>query len=95
MMDISATSAGTVGAGNAAPPQGWSSLGQGDFLRLLTEQLKQQDPTDPVDNKEMLAQLAQFSSVSGITNINATLERISSQLEALGVSLNTPTAQEN
>jgi flagellar basal-body rod modification protein FlgD len=26
-------------------------LGQSDFLRLMTTQLKQQDPLDPVDNR--------------------------------------------
>lgn len=56
-------------------------LGQADFIRLMTTQMKQQDPTDPVDNKEMIAQMAQFSSLSGIENINATLKAISAQLD--------------
>ena len=56
-------------------------LGQADFIRLMTTQMKQQDPTDPVDNKEMIAQMAQFSSLSGIENINATLRAISAQLD--------------
>ena len=55
-------------------------LGQADFIRLMTTQMKQQDPTDPVDNKEMIAQMAQFSSLSGIENINSTLRAISAQL---------------
>ena len=55
-------------------------LGQSDFIRLMTAQLKLQDPTDPVDNKEMIAQMAQFSSLSGIENINTTLKAISAQL---------------
>ena len=33
-------------------------LGQRDFIRLMTTQMRQQDPTDPVDNKEMIAQMA-------------------------------------
>ena len=56
-------------------------LGQADFIRLMTTQMKQQDPTDPVDNKEMIAQMAQFSSLSGIENINTTLKAISAQLD--------------
>ena len=55
-------------------------LGQSDFIRLMTTQMVQQDPTDPVDNKEMIAQMAQFSSLSGIENINSTLRAISAQL---------------
>jgi len=82
---VTATTA-TPAATNAAPQtagRGFSSLGQGDFLRLLTVQMQQQDPFDPVDNKEMLAQMAQFSSLSGITEMNDTLEAISSKLDTL------------
>ena len=59
------------------------SLGQGDFLRLLTVQMQQQDPFDPVDNKEMLAQMAQFSSLAGVSETNATLEQIAEKLDLL------------
>ena len=58
-------------------------LGQGDFLRLLTVQMQQQDPFDPVDNKEMLAQMAQFSSLAGTAETNTTLEKIVEKLDAL------------
>ena len=44
-----------------------SQLNQTDFLRLMTEQLKQQDPTDPADPAEMAAQMAQFASSTGIS----------------------------
>ena len=58
-------------------------LGRGDFLRLLTVQLRQQDPLAPVDNKDMLAQLAQFSALAGSTTANARLGEISDKLDAL------------
>lgn len=60
-----------------------ASLDHGDFLRLLTVQLRQQDPLEPVDNKDMLAQLAQFSALAGNTTANATLGEISAKLDAL------------
>ena len=63
--------------------RGMDSLGQGDFLRLLTVQMQQQDPFDPVDNKEMLAQMAQFSSLAGVSETNAMLERIADKLDLL------------
>ncbi|MBX7481900.1 flagellar hook assembly protein FlgD [Qipengyuania qiaonensis] len=63
--------------------RGMDSLGQGDFLRLLTVQMQQQDPFDPVDNKEMLAQMAQFSSLAGVSETNAMLERIADKLDQL------------
>ena len=59
------------------------SLGQSDFIRLMTTQMKMQDPTDPVDNKEMIAQMAQFSTLAGSTETNATLNTISDKLDAL------------
>ena len=66
----------------AAPAKAPSQvLGQADFIRLMTTQMKQQDPTNPVDNKEMIAQMAQFSSLAGIENINSTLKAISAQLD--------------
>ena len=63
--------------------RGMDSLGQGDFLRLLTVQMQQQDPFNPVDNKEMLAQMAQFSSLAGVAETNASLERIADKLDLL------------
>jgi flagellar basal-body rod modification protein FlgD len=62
---------------------GYASLGQSDFLRLMTEQMKSQDPFDPVDNKEMLAQMAQFSQLSGVTDINTTLGKLGEKLDAI------------
>ena len=62
---------------------GYSALGQGDFLKLMTAQLQQQDPTSPVDSKEMLAQLAQFQSLGGINDINLTLKTIAAKLDAV------------
>ncbi len=57
-------------------------LGQTDFLRLMTTQLKQQDPLDPVDNQAMVAQMAQFSSVAGISEMNVSLRSIAEQISA-------------
>ncbi len=55
-------------------------LGQTDFLRLMTTQLKEQDPFSPVDNQAMIAQMAQFSSVAGISEMNVALKSISAQI---------------
>ena len=63
------------------------SMDQGDFLQLMTAQLKNQDPFEPVDNTQMVAQMAQFSSLAGISEMNTTLKAISDRLGA-------PTANE-
>ena len=62
---------------------GLGSLGQADFLRLLTTQLQFQDPLEPVKNEAMLAQMAQFSSLAANTETAATLTQISKQLDRL------------
>jgi flagellar basal-body rod modification protein FlgD len=59
---------------------GNQQLGQTDFLRLMTAQLKQQDPFAPVDNQAMVAQMAQFSSVAGISEMNTSLKGIADQM---------------
>jgi flagellar basal-body rod modification protein FlgD len=85
-MTVASISATAATASGKATGRDYSSLGQADFLRLLTVQLQQQDPTDPVDNKEMLAQMAQFSSVAGISDVNATLKEISTKLDNLAAA---------
>jgi flagellar basal-body rod modification protein FlgD len=73
---------GTVNGGKPATATNNSTLDQTAFLKLLTTQLKTQDPTQPVDNTQMLAQLAQFSSVSGIAEMNASLKAMASDISA-------------
>ena len=58
------------------------TLGQGDFLKLMTAQLNNQDPFAPVDNTQMVAQMAQFSSLAGISEMSTTLKAISDKLGA-------------
>jgi flagellar basal-body rod modification protein FlgD len=77
---ISASSPGIVPAGTKT---GFAALGQGDFLKLMTAQLQQQDPFEPMDNKEMLAQMAQFTSLGGINDVNDTLKQIAGKLDAV------------
>ena len=60
-----------------------ASLGQGDFLKLMTTQMQQQDPFDPVDQKEMLAQMAQFSSLASTSEMGSTMKAIANKLDVL------------
>jgi flagellar basal-body rod modification protein FlgD len=82
-MPISSVNGSNAATPSIAPAGGYASLGQRDFLRLLTTQLQQQDPTDPVDNKEMLAQMAQFSQLNGINDMASTLKAIAGKLDAV------------
>jgi len=58
-----------------------NTLGQEDFLKLMTTQLQNQDPFAPMDNGDFIAQMAQFSTVTGITEINNNLTNLGSKLE--------------
>lgn len=49
---------------------------QDRFLKLLTTQLRNQDPLNPLDNAQMTSQLAQINTISGIEKMNATLGKM-------------------
>ncbi|MCD9006889.1 flagellar hook assembly protein FlgD [Luteimonas sp. XNQY3] len=68
------SSLGLAGTAQSASGNNAESLGQADFLRLMTEQLKHQDPLNPMENSAFLGQLAQFSTVQGIQSLNASVE---------------------
>ncbi|MCX7898464.1 MAG: flagellar hook assembly protein FlgD [Rhodocyclaceae bacterium] len=53
---------------------------QNRFLKLLTTQLKNQDPLNPLDNAELTSQLAQISTVNGIEKLNALVEKLYASL---------------
>ena len=58
-------------------------MGATDFLKLLTVQMQQQDPTDPMDQKDMLAQMASFTTLSNSSEMNSTLKAIAVKLGAI------------
>src|SRR3546814_3631765 len=74
-LDLNALGIRSYDASNA--PTKKTNLDQGDFLKLLTTQLKNQDPLKPVENEAFVAQMAQFSSLSGITEMNRSEEHTS------------------
>ena len=63
---------------------GSSELNQDTFLKLLTTQLQNQDPTNPVSNEDFIAQLAQFSSLEQLQGVNGQL----SNLNLVNTSMN-------
>lgn len=86
MMSIASVTA-TTGVNGAKSPskvgQGWGAMGAEDFVKLLTTQLQNQDPTEPVDNTQMLAQLAQFSSLSNLNDMKDSLGTMTKQADTL------------
>ena len=58
------------------------TIDQAGFLKLLTTQLKTQDPTQPTDNTQMVQQMATFSQVAGITEMNQSLKSMVADISA-------------
>lgn len=60
-------------------------MSQSDFLKLMTTQLRAQDPTNPVDNSQFVSQMAQFSQLSAtqdlLTSVNSLGSTVSGALQ--------------
>ena len=59
-----------------------TSLGQDEFLELMTTQLNNQDPLEPMDNGEFLAQIAQFGTVNGINELLESFDSFASSIQS-------------
>ncbi|MDD5088748.1 MAG: FlgD immunoglobulin-like domain containing protein, partial [bacterium] len=51
------------------------TMSQADFLAMLVEQLKAQDPLDPMDSQDFASQLATFTSLQELQGIGTTLDQ--------------------
>lgn len=51
-------------------------LDQADFLRLLTTQMQNQDPTNPLDGQQFMAQMAQFSTLNAIIEMKTSIDSL-------------------
>lgn len=71
-LDSLRTTTKTASAGT----RGSQSIDQAGFLKLLTAQMSNQDPTQPMDSNTMVQQLSQMTQTSGITEMNASLKAL-------------------
>ena len=58
------------------------SLGQEQFLKLMTTQMTHQDPTKPMQNGEFLSQMAQFGTVSGIQDLQQSFKDFAASISS-------------
>lgn len=65
---------------SSTPPK--QSLGQEQFLKLLTTQLTHQDPMKPMESGDFLGQMAQFSTVSGIQDLQASFKNFAESINS-------------
>jgi len=66
----------------ATAGKGKSEMGKQDFLTLFTAQLQNQNPLDPVKNEAFVAQLAQFSQLESLTNMQTSLDTLSTTMKS-------------
>ena len=63
-----------------------STLGQEDFLKLMTTQLQNQDPFAPMENGDFIAQMAQFSTVTGITEMSNNMKALNDKIDGFRIA---------
>lgn len=68
-------------AAQAASAGKEKTLGQADFLSLLVQQMRNQDPTKPMDSSQMVSQLAQISQVSATQALKASFDSLGASLQ--------------
>jgi flagellar basal-body rod modification protein FlgD len=86
MQITSSTSLSAAASADTSNRVAQKQLDQGDFLKLLTVQLQQQDPMKPMDDSQSIAQMAQFSSLQEMSSLNDSIKamRVDSQLASAG-----------
>ncbi len=75
------SAASTQSSSNSLVSNADDTLDKSAFLKLLVEQLKNQDPLQPQDDSTFVAQLAQFSGLEQQMQTNTTLSQIVTQLQ--------------
>ena len=56
------------------------------FLKLMIEQMRQQDPLNPMDSTQMLSQLAQLNVVQQMIDLNTSFERFMTNNDLVGAN---------
>lgn len=85
-MDIAQTTA--VSPATAGPTAKTNAISSDfeTFLKMLTTQLKNQDPLKPIDSADYAVQLATFSGVEQQVKTNQLLENLGAQFGVMGMS---------
>ena len=62
------------------------SLDQQDFLKLMVEQMRNQNPLEPKDNSEFVAQIAQFDTLSAVREMTKAIKALAQVSELANAS---------
>ena len=80
MSDMNVNGVGSA-AGKAATTSKDKALSQSDFLSLLVQQMRNQDPTQPMDSSQMVSQLAQIGQVSATQSLQSSFDALSVSMQ--------------
>ena len=72
------SSAATTQPSSSSGSGGFNGLTQADFIKLLTAQLQNQNPTSPTNPQDLANEFAELSTVSGINALNQKVTSIQS-----------------
>ena len=75
-MDINEIAGVNMGALNPSRTGGSQDMGKDTFLKLLTTQMQNQDPSAPMDNQQFIQQLTQFSSLEQLMGIQTSMNSV-------------------
>lgn len=53
-----------------------TKLNQQDFLKVMVEQMRNQNPLDPQDNNQFFSQMVQFESLDAMSAMSAAIEKL-------------------
>ncbi|MEI7035924.1 flagellar hook assembly protein FlgD [Fulvimonas yonginensis] len=81
MSDIAVNSSSAAGTAAKAAQNDNKTLSQADFLSLLIQQMRNQDPTQPMDSSQMVSQLAQINQVSATQNLQASFDALAQSMQ--------------
>ena len=69
---LSSTSNSATSSSNSTTPQ--DSLGKQEFLRILTLQLRNQDPMNPMQDRDFITQMAQLSTLEATNGLSTQVQ---------------------
>lgn len=85
-MEITNSTLSSATTTTATPKKAAISSDFNTFLRMLTTQIKNQDPTNPMDSSDFAVQLATFSGVEQQVRTNDLLGNLGTQFGVMGMS---------
>jgi len=60
-----------------------NDLTMSDFIRMMTAELQNQDPTNPMSNTEMLAQISQMRQITSNDKLTSGIDSLTNGIDSL------------